>query len=147
MGGICMDISIKNDVINMYFNNHLKIIEIAEYADISLASISRIIKTDTRYVLEKENRTIKSKEKHKATNKLYMKKQREERKIAEEYYVLEELHNQAVRELSKNKHLSNESYRKWNTSAYLYNDEKRRFEFKPELGRAADIPKYIKVKI
>ena len=43
----------------------------------------------------------------------------------------------------KIKNLSNENYRKWNSSAYTYNPSKRRFEFDKNLGRSADVPKYI----
>ena len=45
------------------------------------------------------------------------------------------MHNQASQELSKGKRLSNLAYRNWNTSAYSYNEAKRRYEFKEELGR------------
>ena len=50
----------------------------------------------------------------------------------------------SLTELSKSNHLSNESYRKWNYSAYKYNSSKRRYEFDEKLGRSYDIPKYIK---
>lgn len=57
------------------------------------------------------------------------------------------MHNQASMEMSKSKRLSNMAYRNWNTSAYSYNEKKKRFEFKEELGRSADVPKYIKVEV
>ena len=57
---------------------------------------------------------------------------------------MEEQHRQATIELSKSKHLSNESYRKWNISAYKYNPLKRRYEFDKRLGRSAYVPEYIK---
>ena len=60
--------------------------------------------------------------------------------------VLRVMHEQAVNELSKRKHLSDESYREWNSSAYKYNVLKRRYEFDDNLGRSADVPKYIKVR-
>ena len=54
------------------------------------------------------------------------------------------MHNQASMEMSKNKKLSDYAYRNWNTSAYSYNKEKRRFEFRAELGRSYDVKKYLK---
>ena len=57
---------------------------------------------------------------------------------------MEEQHRQASYELSKSKHLSNENYRKWNSSAYKYNPSKHRYEFDKKLGRSNDVPKYIK---
>ena len=57
------------------------------------------------------------------------------------------MHNQASQELSKGKRLSNLAYRNWNKSAYLYNKAKKRYEFKKELGRSYDVPKYIKIEV
>lgn len=57
------------------------------------------------------------------------------------------MHNQASRELSQPKRLSNMAYRNWNKSAFKYNEEKRRFEFDENLGRSYDVPKYIKVNL
>ena len=66
------------------------------------------------------------------------------KKIDDNFAFVEEQHRQATLELSKSKHLSNESYRKWNISAYKYNPSKHRYEFDEKLGRSADVPKYIK---
>ena len=41
----------------------------------------------------------------------------------------------------------NIAYRNWNKSAYSYNEKKKRFEFKEDLGRSFDVPKYIKVEV
>ena len=58
------------------------------------------------------------------------------------------MHEQDAMELSKGKYLTNENYRKWNKTAYKYNSEKRRYEFKEhELGRSSDVPKIIKVEV
>ena len=69
---------------------------------------------------------------------------REQKRIDDNFAFVEEQHRQATLELSKSKHLSNESYRKWNISAYKYNPSKHRYEFDEKLGRSADVPKYIK---
>ena len=39
------------------------------------------------------------------------------------------------------------AYRNWNKSAFTYNEKKKRFEFREELGRSYDVPKYIKVEV
>lgn len=96
----------KELIIKYFFNEHLKVKEIAEIIHTSSSYITKIIKLDKRY--------------------------------------LEEQHRLASLELSKAKHLSNETYRKWNISAYKYNPSKHRYEFDENLGRSADIPKYIK---
>lgn len=61
--------------------------------------------------------------------------------------ILRNMHNQASAELSQPKKMTNMAFRNWNKSAYSYNEKKRRFEFREELGRAADVPKYIKVEV
>ena len=61
--------------------------------------------------------------------------------------ILKVEHNQASNELSQHKMMTNIAYWNWNRSAYTYNKEKKRFEFKEELGRSADVPKYIKVEV
>ena len=60
---------------------------------------------------------------------------------------MKNLHDQASMELSVPRKLSNMAYRNWNKSAYKYNQEKSRFEFRKGLGRSYDIPKYIKVQL
>ena len=122
----------KDLIINYFFNEHLKVKEIAEIIHTSSSYITKIIKQDKRYSKEKEYRNNKSKEK------------RKQDRIDDNFAFVEEQHRQASLELSKSKYLSNESYRKWNASAYKYNPSKHRYEFDENLGRSADIPKYIK---
>lgn len=55
------------------------------------------------------------------------------------------MHNQASLELSKKKNLSDIAYRNWNISAYSYDKDKNRFILKKELGKSADVPKYINI--
>ena len=61
--------------------------------------------------------------------------------------ILKNMHNQASVELSKPRKLSNMAYRNWNKSAFTYNEKKKRYEFREELGRSYDVPKYIKVEV
>ena len=57
------------------------------------------------------------------------------------------MHNQASNELSAPRKLNNMAYRNWNKSAFDYNEKRKRYEFKKELGRSYDVPKYIKVEV
>src|SRR5699024_2449733 len=118
--------------------------EIVDKIETSSAYITKIIKLDTRYYKEKQNRKIISKENRKITKNNFMKHKREQKRIDDNYSMLQEQHRQDVMELSKAKRLSNENYRRWNNSAYKYNPLKRRYEFDESLGRSADVPKYIK---
>lgn len=107
-------------------------------------NITKIIKQDARYNSEKLYRKNLSNKKRKIDKNKYIKNKRELKRIEDNYSIVQAQHNQASRELSKSNHLSNESYRKWNYSAYKYNSSKRRYEFDEKLGRSYDIPKYIK---
>lgn len=134
----------KENILNLFYIQHLKVKEIAKKENTSSAYITKIIKQDARYLQEKEYRKDKSKEKRKLDQNNFIKNKREIKRIEDNYSTVQNQHEQAARELSKSKHLSNESYRKWNSSAYKYNPSKRRYEFDSNLGRAADVPKYIK---
>ena len=134
----------KEKIVEMFFINHLSVKEIAENVNASSAYITKIIKTDERYVMEKQYRKEKSKEKRKQDKNNLMKNKREQKRIDDNYSFVQAQHYQATKELSKSRHITNETYRKWNSSAYKYNPLKKRYEFDEKLGRASDIPKYIK---
>ena len=133
----------KETIINLFYIEHLKVKEISEKVNTSSAYITKVIKQDERYLQEKEYRKSTSKEKRKIAQNNFIKNKRERQKIEDNYSIVQSQHEQATRELSKSKHLSNENFRKWNYSAYKYNPSKRRYEFDSTLGRAADVPMYI----
>lgn len=136
--------SLKENIINSYYIEHLPVKEIATKQNISSAYVTQVIKQDSRYDEEKENRKNLNHTKRKNAQKDYKRNIREQKRIDDNYSFVQAQHNQAVGELSKGKHLSNESYRKWNYSAYSYNPSKHRYEFDPKLGRSYDVPKFIK---
>lgn len=141
-----MKVNKKDSIINLFYDEHLKVKEISKIINVDSSYISRIIKGDDRYLDEKNNRKVISKKKHKENTKTIIKKSRDVKKFNNNVddLILKNLHRQASIELSKGKHLSNENYRKWNYSAYKYNPSKKRYEFCEELGRSYDVPKYIK---
>lgn len=135
----------RQKVLYLYFEQKLLQKEIAERLNISKYKVSRIVTNDERYYFEKEERKRKSKEKHNKNTKELVKKQREKARFNNvDDLVLKEMHKQASMELSKNSKLSDMAYKKWNTSAYKYNKDKKRFEFREELGRSYDVKKYLK---
>ena len=134
----------KDKIIELFFIEHLTVKDIAKAVDTSSSYITKIIKKDDRYMQEKEYRKSISKDKRKIAQNEFMRNKREKKKIEDNYSVLKAQHLQASRELSKASHLTNESYRNWNKSAYKYNPSKKRFEFDKNLGRSSDVPKYIK---
>lgn len=134
----------KENIIDLFYNEHLKVNEIAKKENVSSAYITKVIKQDIRYNNEKANRKGISKEKRKNAQNQFIKNKRENKRIEDNYSFVQEQHKQASKELSKSGHLSNESYRKFNISAYHYNPSKKRYEFDESLGRSYAVPKYIK---
>lgn len=139
----------KEKILEMYFDKKMKTKDVATKLGVSSAYITKVVKVDSRYIEEKEERRKRGIEKHKEDTKNIQKKQR--KKIAEKRniddLILKEIHRQDSMELSKHKTLSDEAYRKWNTSAYKYNNDKKRFEFREGLGRSYDVKKYLRGKI
>ena len=134
----------KNVIIELFFEQHLKVNEIAEKVNTSSAYITKIIKTDSRYMEEKQSRKDTSSVRRKIAQNSFMKNKREQKRIDDQYYSVQAQHKQAVMELSKRGHMNNQTFRKWNSSVYNYNPSKHRYEFNEKFGRAADVPKYVK---
>lgn len=139
----------KEEIKDLFFNYNYTQTEIAKKINVSNQYISKILKTDPNYLKVKKQRMIANEEKNNKETKDYIKQQRKIKQLKNnaDDLVLRNMHNQASRELSKPKRLSNMAYRNWNKSAYSYNEKKKRFEFKEELGRSNDVPKYIKVEV
>ena len=134
----------KDEIISSYYTEHLSVKEIANNFGVSSAYITKVIKQDARYIEEKQDRKNLSKDKRKIDQRNYIKNKREHQRIEDNYDTVIAQHNQATRELSDSRHISIRAYRKWNSSAYIYNPSKHRYEFDDTLGRSYAIPKYIK---
>ena len=134
----------KDMIIELFFEQHLKVTEISKNIGTSSAYITKIIKADPRYIEEKKNRKEISKGNRKIAQNSFMKNKREQKRIDDQYLIVKAQHNQDVMELSKRGHMNNQTFRKWNSSAYKYNPSKHRYEFNEQFGRAADVPKYVK---
>lgn len=141
--------SCKEAIIQMYFIDKLRPKDISEKLKISKSAVSQVLKKDKRYIKEKEKRISNNKEKHKERTKSYIKSERKVKQFQRNVddLILKSMHNQASAELSKGKRLNNMAYRNWNKSAYTYNEKRKGYEFRKELGRSADVPKFIKVEV
>ena len=131
----------------MYFNQQKKPVEIAKELQIPKYTVTRALQKDTRYSEEKQKRKAINNINHINKTKEHIRRQR---KIKQFEYklddlILKDMHNQASFELSKGNKLSDMTYRNWNISAYSYNQQRKRFEFRKELGRSRDVPEIIKV--
>ncbi len=139
----------KETIIQMYFIDKSKPVEIAKQLNISKSAVTQVLQKDERYQAEKIHRKEQNKLKHKENTIKIIKKQREVKKFKNSVddLILKKMHEQASQELSKGKRMNNMAYRNWNKSAFDYNEKRKRFEFKKELGRSYDVPKYIKVEV
>lgn len=138
--------NMKKQILEMFFQKEMKCKDIAQDLNISTAYITKVIKQDSRYEKEKYKRKELNKEKHNEKTKELIKKQRDKIQFCHKVddLILRKMHEQATMELSKNSKLSDMAYRNWNTSAYKYNQAKKRFEFREELGKSYDVKKYLK---
>lgn len=139
----------KEAIIELYFIEKYKPIEISEKLNISKSAVTQVLQKDERYTLEKINRKNENKIKNNKKTNDYKKEKRNINQFKNNVddLILKNMHKQASSELSQTKKLNNLAYRNWNTSAYKYNSNKKRFEFREELGRSYDVPKYIKVEV
>lgn len=139
----------KEKIKDLYFNCNYTQTEIAKELNLSSQYISKILKNEPNYLKVKKQRRITNAQKHIKKTKEHINLQRKKKQFKNNVddLVLKNMHNQASVELSKPRKITNMAYRNWNTSAYSYNEKKKRFEFREELGRSADVPKYIKVEV
>lgn len=139
----------KDIIIQLYFIEKFRPVDIAIKLNISKSAVTQVLQKDERYTEEKAIRKEQNKIKHKEnSNKLKKAKRKNEQfKNNVDDLILKNMHNQASIELSKSKRLNNMAYRNWNKSAYKYNSKRKGFEFREELGRSYDVPKFIKVEV
>lgn len=139
----------KETIIELYFIEKYKPIEISEMLNISKSAVTQVLQKDERYALEKIRRKKENAIKHKENTNNYKRNKRSINQFKNNVddLILKNMHRQASSELSETKKLNNLAYRNWNTSAYKYNSDRKRFEFREELGRSYDVPKFIKVEV
>lgn len=139
----------KDTIIKLYFIEKLIPADIATKLNISKSAVTQTLQKDERYKIEKELRKEQNQVKHKENTNNYIKmtRKKEQFKNNVDDLILKNKHIEASNELSKRKRLNNMGYRNWNKSAYEYNFKRKGFEFKKELGRSYDVPKFIKVEV
>lgn len=91
-------INTKQIIITKYYEYHIKPTTIAKQLNIHPSYITKIIKSDTRYAQEKQNRLNTSKEHRKQYKSNWIKNKRAYNKELDEFVKLQ--HIQATKELS-----------------------------------------------
>lgn len=129
----------------LYFEQRKSLTEIADMINTSVSYISKVLRKNEKYKMEKEKRKKENLIRRKETQKDLIYKQRK-KKTDMDYINLKSKHEQASIELSKRTVLSKDALRKWCSSAYKYNKEKKRYEFdNKNLVKPADFPLYIRI--
>lgn len=139
----------RKNILEMYFIEHLRPVDIAKALNISKSAVTQVLQKDDKYSNEKEQRKAENYRKHiKNTEERNTRVRKEQQfKNSVDDLVIKNMYKQAGIELSTPKKLNNMAYRNWNKSAYTYNERRKGFEFRKELGRSNDVPKFIKVEV
>ena len=128
----------------LYYTDKMLQKDIANKLNISRATVSRIIRKDSRYIEEKNNRKRLNRIKH---NKDIQRRVEEKRKNTSDldYQIMKKMHEEASLELSGGrKPIGDIAFRNWNKSAYKYDSKNNRYVLKKEINAGADVPKTIK---
>ena len=139
----------RKNILEMYFIEHLRPVDIAKALNISKSAVTQVLQKDDKYSNEKEQRKAENYRKHiKNTEERNTRVRKEQQfKNSVDDLVIKNMNKKAGIELSTPKKLNNMAYRNWNKSAYTYNERRKGFEFRKELGRSNDVPKFIKVEV
>lgn len=128
----------------LYFEQRKSLTEIADMINTSVSYISKVLRKNEKYKMEKEKRKKENLIRRKEIQKDLIYKQRK-KKTDTDYINLKSKHEQASIELSKRSVISKDALRKWCSSAYKYNKEKKCYEFDSKnLTKPTDFPLYIK---
>ena len=134
----------KQQILKFYYEDDIKIIDIANSVKVSRAYISKVIKADERYQAKKDRKKEETRQRKKQYTNYKMKQIREEQTKQDAY--LRQQHLQASRELSGGRSMiSNRAFRNWNSSVYQYNKKTNAYHLKKGIITGFDIPKKIKM--
>lgn len=137
--------NLKEKIIHLYYDEHLKSVEIAKIVNKTPQYISKVIKEDDRYKIEKEykhNESIKRKRQYnKEYNKTYIRKDKENK---EEYYALLELLKRDSKILSTRTEMSDIDFAKWNRSIYQYDKKSSNLVLKNGINVTKDVPRIVR---
>lgn len=138
----------QEQILDLYFNKHLKQAEIAKVVDATQQYISKIIQKDGRYEDEKSSRKSINAEKRKLTQIEYQKKYiRKKEKDIHYEHLLEQQKQDAI-ELSYNPHpLSDYAFKKVNSSIYTYDSIKNQFVMLKGIKAGFAAPKRVSMNI
>lgn len=137
----------KEKILNLYFIEKYKQIDISKLLNVSKSTVNRIIMLDERYLNEKIRRQNANRAENKKKTINYITNKRKSQKSDNTYESMKKQHIEASKELSGGrKPISNRAYRDWNPSIYRYNEKNKCYILKSGIKVGADVPKRISWK-
>ena len=137
----------KEQILNLYYNEHLKQKEIADIIGTSTQYVSKVVRADSRIKQEKECRKQSNSEKRKIYMQNYFKNYDRPKKKDLAYQQMIAQLEQDILELSfKNNNISDYAFAKWNSSA-SHTNNKGNLVLNRNLKVGFDVPKSINMNI
>lgn len=136
----------KEQILDLYYNRHLKQNEIAKIVEKSCPYVSKVVKTDNRNKQEKETRKKTNAENRKVYLQEYFKTYDRPKKDDNSYKQMLSQQKQDAMELSYSNNMSDYAFAKWNSSAY-HTNSKGNLVIDRKLKVGADIPKSLNMNI
>ena len=143
-----METDRKERILDLFFNEHLKQIDIAKILDVSKQHVSKILKADSRYEEVKQNKLKENAIKRKNYLKQYSKNYQRPKKEDNSYEQLKAQQNQDSLELSyyNSGYINYYAFAKWNLSAY-HRNKKGNLILNRGLNVGFDVPRTINMNI
>jgi transcriptional regulator with XRE-family HTH domain len=140
-------LNVKEQILDLYFNKHLKQKEIAKLVNTSNQYVSKIVRTDNRISTEKENRQKENRERRAKYLQNYFKTYVRPKYDDTTYKQLLELQKQDSIELSYyNNTISDYNFAKWNSSIY-HTNKNGNLSLNRNTNVGLNIPKSINMNI
>lgn len=137
----------RENILDLYFNKHLKQIEIATIVGVSKQYVSKVIKADSRYAEEKQTRKDENAIKRKDYLKEYYKNYDRPKIEDNSYEQLQSLLYQDSLELSySSSNINDYAFAKYNLSIY-HRDKNGNLKLNKGIKVGNDVPKTINMNI
>ena len=142
-----METDRKEKILDLFFNEHLKQIDIAQILNVSKQYISKILKADSRYAEAKQNKLKENAIKRKEYLQEYSRTYQRPKKEDNSYEILKAQQFQDSLELSfSSGGINDYDFAKWNLSAY-HRNKKGNLILNKGLKVGFDVPRTVNMNI
>lgn len=142
-----METDRKERILDLFFNEHLKQVEIAKIVGVKKQYVSKIVKADSRYAEAKQNKIEENAIKRKEYLKDYYKTYKRPKQEDNSYELLKTQQLQDSLELSYSSgNINDYAFAKWNISAY-HRNSKGNLVLNKGLNVGFDVPRTINMNI